>query len=1324
MIIRFIAHVTMLAGILVLSGCSILLDPTNCTSDSECSSGVCTSGVCVTSTQSPEGDASTLDQGPASTDARVMVDMLDHNVDVSIPDAMPPIDMMAPIADQMIPTVPPACEITAQETLTGDSEVRLTITVSHPDTPIDELAVLVNGAELSVDDVGVYQGVFLLENGDNEFQLIAEANGQTCTDSISVTSDRTAPRLENTQPAIGSVIKSGNGRVFVAASVIEAHFAQDLQVFVDGQPMMLVSPVTWTEQAYLFELQLERGIHEIEVLVTDLVGNQLSSATGRDCSVESCLHSFTVDVDSEPPTIQFDNLTTETPNRIPGRSVRLIGTVFDDEVPLAMAFMSVTIRPENDVSRNFGLQTNALGRFDQSVDVLSEMSDSATVEICASDVATNEGCIQLSIEKQLPCIHIDSPTDSSIFSSFSINVAGTICDGVDRVEFRRNDESVSFIAVAGSTNFSSNIPLPQNGSHRITAIAYNDVLGESAEAEITVSRDTTPPSISFTRPITSDPSNAFCTRSTLEACVSVSDNDSGVAQLSIGNLTIPSNQIGTTVCREIEVPSGENVELTAQAVNGSGLVEHSTVLLNVDNRAPFVTFSQPESTLPNPWVKTNAGLVTIGGSVDSGVCATEHFTLNELPLNIQEDNSFSVILPFEEGQQTVTYNVVDLAGNERSSALAFRVDDTSPTIAVNGITDGTYVSTTRAEFTVLVTDTASRIAPDSFRVNDEGYPLTSAGSNNFTGSVTVELSEGINTTDMLIEDRVGNQASTSIQIIRDTTPPVITTLTPITNQAIAVPTIVRGEVTDGDFGVGIERIFVNGLEATIDVNAGTWFAAGVQVDPTVRTIEVYGIDLLGNESVPEIISVRMPNYALVDPLETGIPSLIRPPSAIHTADFNADGLIDILELSDDVNAPSRCLIQRPDSSFEVQSGEVCGLPELSGYQCSKVADFDGDGQLDLLYFSSTASEILFGAPNGSFTSDNVDIVVDQSITGCEVIDIDRDGRLDVVALADDAVYVLFADESLDFQLEDPASLFLDTLRTYESLMAVDLNDDGFTDIIGYGGAGMTVLISSFGGAFQELTVADELPHSGANERDVVVMDADSDGAFEVILMGQTTKLFKRNANNGQVSSFEKQPDAPGSFANQVAARRADINSDGRDDYLAFGAFGVRIIANFGTELSQIDEAPLGLSAVSNVVLAEIVDLDGDGDEDWILGTTTGLKIWKNNLVQREPDHSFFTIMINRFTQMEPTFRPADSHGPHIFIEYIDQVTLDGSGQVLSLEPNRAIIPRKNVPTIVSLGQNAGAHVSIRFVDKGPVGRSLRTQDRISEGETRVFHARE
>ena len=44
--------------------------------------------------------------------------------------------------------------------------------------------------------------------------------------------------------------------------------------------------------------------------------------------------------------------------------------------PYQWRFMTVTIRPDGAASRTFGLQANPAGRFDQSVDVLLEQSNS------------------------------------------------------------------------------------------------------------------------------------------------------------------------------------------------------------------------------------------------------------------------------------------------------------------------------------------------------------------------------------------------------------------------------------------------------------------------------------------------------------------------------------------------------------------------------------------------------------------------------------------------------------------------------------------------------------------------------------------------------------------------------------------------------------------------------------------------------------------------------------------------------------------------------------------------------------------------------------
>ena len=107
------------------------------------------------------------------------------------------------------------------------------------------------------------------------------------------------------------------------------------------------------------------------------------------------------------------------------------------------------------------------------------MSSSAEIELCAEDIATNRGCITINVEKQLPCVEIVTPLDDVIFPSASVNVSGTICDGVDRLEFKRNGVSVNFISVTGQDSFSQNLILPTNGMHEIEVIAINDALGET-----------------------------------------------------------------------------------------------------------------------------------------------------------------------------------------------------------------------------------------------------------------------------------------------------------------------------------------------------------------------------------------------------------------------------------------------------------------------------------------------------------------------------------------------------------------------------------------------------------------------------------------------------------------------------------------------------------------------------------------------------------------------------------------------------------------------------------------------------------------------------
>ena len=255
-------------------------------------------------------------------------------------------------------------------------------------------------------------------------------------------------------------------------------------------------------------------------------------------------------------------------------------------------------------------------------------------------------------------------------------------------------------------------------------------------------------------------------------------------------MSIPENQIVGTVCRQTSVPTGESVEFRVEAVNGAGAVATESVMLNVDDRAPFVTFTKPVGVLPvNPWVGSVSGQIEIAGTIDGGLCGVEAFFIDGVQINVSQSGEFQRFLTFSEGQQAVAYEVLDAAGNRRSNNYAFRVDDTDPVVSIVNQVDE-YTSDDSLELFIVANDTMSGINRSSLRINDVEYELARISQSQGEASVTVGLVEGRNEFEVVVEDVVGNLASTTVNIIRDTTAPILVVESPEENQALAAPAVV------------------------------------------------------------------------------------------------------------------------------------------------------------------------------------------------------------------------------------------------------------------------------------------------------------------------------------------------------------------------------------------------------------------------------------------------------------------------------------------------------------------------------------------------------
>jgi hypothetical protein len=178
-----------------------------------------------------------------------------------------------------------------------------------------------------------------------------------------------------------------------------------------------------------------------------------------------------------------------------------------------------------------------------------------------------------------------------------------------------------------------------------------------------------------------------------------------------------------------------------------------------------------------------------------------------------------------------------------------------------------------------------------------------------------------------------------------------------------------------------------------------------------------------------------------------------PPAAqpIIVADFNHDGIPDALIES--TNAPTATIVfgSVPYGSFGGNSKGVtfpagCAAP-LSG--AVVVGDFNGDGFPDLAFFCGVTSGTMLGNGDGTFGT----AVTISSPTGGHAVvgDFDKDGKLDIAVLVtagvsapSQAIQFLSGKGDGTFNAAVISNL---TVNTYTALVATDLNQDGFADLV-------------------------------------------------------------------------------------------------------------------------------------------------------------------------------------------------------------------------------------------------------------------------------------
>ena len=358
--------------------------------------------------------------------------------------------------------------------------------------------------------------------------------------------------------------------------------------------------------------------------------------------------------------------------------------------------------------------------------------------------------------------------------------------------------------------------------------------------------------------------------------------------------------------------------------------------------------------------------------------------------------------------------------------------------------------------------------------------------------------------------------------------------------------------------------------------------------------------------------------------------------------------------------PARCPESDPHALFDERTFDALPVSTQTNRTMeARAADFDGDGDLDLLLAKEWAPNVLLLnalVPTGTLefvdASDRIPQVMHDS-EDIAIGDFDGDGDIDALVVSeDDQIDELYRNVGNDSGGPRFENEGLPVQGRSNAVATADLDEDGWLDIV-IGNDGVnTLLINDGRGGFVDET-ASRLPPQSDVTQDVVLGDLDGDGDLDLVIGNEGPNRIWRNEGRGV---FVDVPDALAPTATNEETRNvdlADVDGDGDLDLFFANVAWVpgsdprdRLLLNDGTGGFTADEAPPWTPTFT--LDGDFVDVDLDGDPDLVTSSVpfAPYRVWLNEG--------------GAFTDATDTVFPAGIWGEGVEVEAAD---LSGDGVV-------------------------------------------------------------
>ncbi|MFA7904486.1 Ig-like domain-containing protein [Enterobacter cloacae] len=379
------------------------------------------------------------------------------------------------------------------------------------------------------------------------------------------------------------------------------------------------------------------------------------------------------------------------------------------------------------------------------------------------------------------------------------------------------------------------------------SVSVTNVSGNSADASRVVTVDTLPPSITIDN--LTDDNIINVAEAQQDLILSGSSNAEAGQTVTV---TLNGKHYQTTVQSDgtwtVNVPAADlgaltdgTVTVTATVSDVAGNTSSADRVGLVDATVPqvtindFVTDTNTVNQLAHSQAQILSGSVTgaaAGDLVTITLNNVEYTTVVDAAGNWSLGLPASVVQGLTDGTWTVNVSVTDRSGNTGSSAVDVVVNTVTPEIAINTLAADDVINATEKGEDLLLSGTSNQPEGTTIAVSLNGitYTATTDASGNWSVTVPASavsaLGEAHYTVTASVTDSVGNSASTTHDVLVDSSLPVVTI------NALAGDNIVNAaEVATGQTLTGKVTNAASGDTVTIMLGGQT-YTTTVQGDLT------------------------------------------------------------------------------------------------------------------------------------------------------------------------------------------------------------------------------------------------------------------------------------------------------------------------------------------------------------------------------------------------------------------------------------------------------------------------------------------------------------